>query len=131
MKYTPDETRECWWAFSISIMLFHLYQVMTLQAKHIRYSEIYFLYSYLRPYYNTCFVTPVFCFFLAFSLPFFIISHVFTCVFETASEMREKREKITQSENIFLYYTMRWVKTRAGHVFGMFEVTKTQTQRIV
>ena len=46
--------------------------------------------------------------------------HCFTRVFlgiknvsENARKSLEKRKKITQRENIFLYYTMCWVKLRA------------------
>ena len=37
---------------------------------------------------------------------------------ENTRKTQEKRKKITQRENIFLYYTMRWVNMRAGCVFS-------------
>ena len=81
-----------------------------------------------RPFYTMRCFTHIF-FFLT----------VLMLVSKKLVKTREKREKITQHENICLYYTTRWVKNASWlhffffsfSCFGTFEVTKTQTQSLV
>ena len=80
--------------------------------------------SGLRPYYTIHCFTCVFDFFSP---------RIFICVLDT-NMLVYKREKITQREKMFLYYTMRWVKTQASCIFLAFLLTnlpKMQTKRIV
>ena len=61
------------------------------------------------------FPSPFLCF-LAFLIP--------TCWYrkgeENQKKKREKREKIARREKMFLYYTIRWVKTQTSCVFLAF-----------
>ena len=85
-------------------------------------------YTYvLRPYYTMCCFTwfllfLTFCIFPPFFPPFFETNML---VSKREEKRKEKAKKMredcpTQHEKMFLYYTIRWVKTRASCIFLAF-----------
>ena len=112
----------------VSLIMIHACTVLLIWSGHAPFNEhtnLKPLLEYLEPkgLITLCVVSLVFLFHLAF----FILPRVFPRVHvgiqnarENARKTREKSKTRAQRQTMFLYYTMRWVKTRISCVLVVF-----------